>query len=268
MNKKIRVDIHNHTILCNHATGTTEEYIQKAIELKIDVFGFSEHAPMNFDEKYRLLLKDKTFYENDVLSLKEKYKNDIEILLGYEVDYLKGDYILSDVLKSKVDYLIGSIHFINQNGDAWGFDNPEFIGEYKNKNIDTIWEDYFEAITNMAKYNKFDIVGHLDLIKVFKFLPKKDIKSIAKESLNQIKKSGMVVEINTAGYRKPIAEQYPSKLLLELCYELNIPITFSSDAHSVDQVGLNYDKATTLAKEIGYTKCTYFNKRDKIEVSF
>ena len=97
-----------------------------------------------------------------------------------------------------------------------GFDNPEFIGQYKNKNIDTIWEDYFEAITNMVKTNKFDIVGHLDLIKVFKFLPKKDIKTIAKDTLKKIKKSNMVVEINSAGYRKPIAEQYPSKEILEV----------------------------------------------------
>jgi len=265
MNSIKRIDLHNHTILCNHATGTTEEYIKKAIELKIDVFGFSEHAPMHFDENYRLKLEDKKFYENDVLTLKEKYKNDIEILLGYEVDYLKGDYILPEVINSKVDYLIGSVHFIN---DGWGFDNPEFIGEYKNKNIDTIWEDYFEAITNMAKSNMFNIVGHLDLIKVFKFLPTKDIKSIAHKALKQIKESNMVVEINSAGYRKPIAEQYPSKELLELCFELNIPITFSSDAHSVDQVGLNYQKATTLAREIGYTKCTYFNQREQIETSF
>lgn len=268
MNNKKRVDLHNHTTLCNHATGTTEGYIQRAIELQIDVFGFSEHAPMNFDKKYRLKLEDKEFYENDVLSLKEKYKNDIEILLGYEVDYLKGNYILPEVINSKVDYLIGSVHFLNQNGTEWGFDNPEFIGHYKNTNIDKIWEDYFEAIKNMAKYNKFDIVGHLDLIKVFKFLPKKNIKSIAKVALQEIKKSNIVVEVNSAGYRKPIGEQYPSKELLELCYELNIPITFSSDAHSVNQVGLNYDKATTLAREIGYTKCTYFQQREKIETSF
>ncbi len=265
MNNLKRVDLHNHTALCNHATGTTEEYIKRAIELKIDLFGFSEHAPMNFDEKYRLKLEDKEYYENDVLFLKEKYKNDIEILLGYEVDYLKGDYILHEVINSKVDYLIGSVHFIN---DGWGFDNPEFIGQYKNKDIDTIWEDYFEAITNMIKSSKFDIVGHLDLIKVFKFLPKKDIKSIAKVALTQIKKSNMVVEINSAGYRKPIGEQYPSKALLELCFELNIPITFSSDAHSVDQVGLNYEKSRALAKEIGYTKCTYFQQREKIETLF
>ncbi|MGK0256126.1 MAG: histidinol-phosphatase (PHP family) [Arcobacteraceae bacterium] len=261
----MRIDLHNHTTLCNHATGTTEEYIKRAIELKIDVFGFSEHAPMDFDEKYRLKIEDKTLYENDVLFLKEKYKNDIKIFLGYEVDYLEGNYILPEILNSKVDYLIGSVHFIN---DGWGFDNPEFIGQYKNKDIDKIWQDYFEAISNMAKYGKFDIVGHLDLIKVFKFLPKKDIKTIALKALQQIKKANMVVEINSAGYRKPIAEQYPSKDLIELCFELDIPITFSSDAHSVDQVGFKYEDASILAKEIGYTKCIYFDKREKIEVTF
>lgn len=261
----MRIDIHNHTTLCNHATGTTEEYIKRAIELKIDIFGFSEHAPMNFDQHYRLKLEDKKFYENDVLSLREKYKQDIKILLGYEVDYLKGDYILDEVLNSKVDYLIGSVHFIN---DGWGFDNPEFIGQYKSKNIDTIWEDYFEAITDMAKSNKFDIVGHLDLIKVFKFLPQKDIKSIANKALKQIKKANMTIEINSAGFRKPIGEQYPSKELLELCYELDIPITFSSDAHSVEQVGLNFEKVTEIAKKIGYSKCTYFEQREKKEATF
>ena len=34
---------------------------------------------------------------------------------------------------------------------------------------------------------------------------------------------------------------------------MNIDITFGSDAHSVEQVGLNMMKLYTLAKEIGYT---------------
>jgi len=264
----MRIDIHNHTTLCNHATGTTQEYIERAIELGIDVFGFSEHAPMHFDEHYRLKLEDKLLYENDVKFLKEKYKKDIEILLGYEVDYLKGDYILPEVVNSELDYLIGSVHFLMQNGDNWGFDNPEFIGEYKNKDIDKVWEDYFEAIKQMAKTNLFDIVGHLDLMKVFKYLPKKDIKLLALDSLKEIKKANMVVEINAAGYRKPIAEQYPSRELLELCFDLDIPITFSSDAHSVEQVGFQYEKTSSLAKEIGYTECIYFKQKEKIKVKF
>lgn len=261
----MRIDLHNHTSLCNHATGSTEEYIKKAISLGIDIYGFSDHAPMNFDKKYRMDISDKSNYENNILNLKERYKKDIEILLGYEVDYLKGDYILDEIINGKVDYLIGSVHFINDN---WGFDNPEFIGEYKNKDIDTIWEDYFQSVQNMVKLNKFDIVGHLDLIKVFKFLPKKDIKTIATSCMKDIKKYNMVLEVNSAGFRKPIKEQYPSKELLELAFELDIPITLGSDAHSVEQVGLYYDEVISIIKNIGYSKVVSFNNRDKIILEF
>ncbi len=260
----MRVDLHNHTTLCNHATGTMEEYIQRAIELKIDVFGFSEHAPMDFDKKYRLDIKDKEFYENEVKFLKQKYKQEIEILLGYEVDFMQNIKMLDEILDAKVDYLIGSVHFL----DSWGFDNPEFIGVYENKDIDKIWQDYFDTVKELAKSAKFDIVGHIDLIKIFKFMPKKDIRIICLDALKEIKKSNMCIEINAAGFRKPINEPYPSKSILELIYDLDIPITFSSDAHSVEQVGYMYDDVLSIAKEMGFSKVATFNNRDRKLVSF
>lgn len=259
----MRIDLHNHTTRCNHAEGTVDEYIQKAIELGIDVYGFSEHAPMDFDPKYRLAFEEMQAYENDILGAKERYKNDIKILMGYEVDYLPG-HMDDRVLHAKVDYLIGSIHFL----DKWGFDNLEFIGGYKDRDIDDIWRAYFDATEAMAKSGKFDIVGHLDLIKVFKFMPKQDTRILAKNALKAIKQSGMVLELNTAGLRKPTGEIYPSRSLLEEAYGLDIPITFSSDAHSIEQVGEGYALATALAKEVGYTKTVTFQGRDKQLVVF
>ena len=261
--KTTRIDLHNHTTRCNHAEGTIDEYIQRAIELGINIYGFSEHAPMDFDEKYRLPFCDMDAYVNDILTAKEQYKNDINILLGYEVDYLPG-HMDDRVLNAKVDYLIGSVHFI----DKWSFDNPEFIAGWKNKDIDEIWKAYFEATEAMAKSGKFDIAGHLDLIKVFKFMPVQDTRILAKNALQAIKRSSMVLEINTAGLRKPVAELYPSRALLEEAYALDIPITFSSDAHAADQIGLGYDLATTLAKDIGYTKAVTFQGRDKELITF
>jgi histidinol-phosphatase (PHP family) len=151
------------------------------------------------------------------------------------------------------------VHFI----DGWGFDNPEFIGQYEHEDIDVIWQKYFDAIEAMAKTKLFDIVGHLDLIKVFKFMPKKDIKSIAKNALLAIKENDMVLEINVAGYRKPVGEAYPSHELLEEAYKLGIDITLSSDAHKPEQVGLHNNKVIAMAKEIGYQECAYFQKRQK-----
>ncbi|QKF68152.1 histidinol-phosphate phosphatase [Arcobacter venerupis] len=263
----MRVDLHNHTILCNHAEGSVDEYLERAIELGIDEYGFSDHAPMNYDPKYRMDISQKQLYERWVLDAKEKYKDKIKVLLAYEVDYLDG-YVLDEIKNAKVDYLIGSVHFLKNKNDMWGFDNPEFIGVYKSKDIDAIWIEYFDAIKSMAKTNLFDIVGHFDLIKVFKFLPKKDIRLLAKDALNEIKKSNMVLEINPAGLRKPINETYPSKQLLELAFEMGIDITFGSDAHSVEQVGFMYAKAASLAKEIGFKECISFENREKKVIRF
>jgi histidinol-phosphatase (PHP family) len=257
------VDLHNHTKLCNHAEGEIFEYIEKAIECNIKHFGFSEHAPMNFDEKYRINFEQMKEYENAVLSAKKRYEERIEILLGYEVDYLKG-YLDERVLNADVDYLIGSVHFIEE----WGFDNPEFIGSYKNHDIDEIWQKYFDAIEEMANSRLFDIVAHIDLIKIFKFMPKRDVVDIAKNALLAIKEANMSLEINVAGFRKPIGEAYPTLSLLQEAKKLDIPITFASDAHKPEQVGLYSDEALNMAKSVGYEECVLYRKRKKEFVKF
>ncbi len=257
------VDLHNHTPLCNHAQGTMDEYINAAIKKNIQIFGFSDHAPMDFDPKYRMSFAQMKQYETDVLHVKQKYADKLTITLGYEVDYLEG-HMDKRVLDANVDYLIGSVHFI----DEWGFDNPEFIGRYENADINEIWQKYFDAVEAMAKTKLFDIVGHLDLIKVFKFMPTKSIVKIAKNALKAIKNADMVLEINAAGYRKPIGEAYPSKELLQEAYKLNIPITFSSDAHKPEQVAMFDKEVTQLAKDVGYTECAYFIKRERKILTF
>ena len=263
MSKSVKVDLHNHTVLCNHAEGELSSYVEEAIASGIDKYGVSDHAPMDFDLKYRMSFEQIDTYKNMVKEVQERYKNKIDVLFAYEVDYLPG-HMDERVLNADVDYLIGSAHFI----DKWGFDNPEFIGKYEGADIDTIWQEYFDLIKDMAQTGYFDIVGHLDLIKVFKFMPKGNIVTIAEEALQAIKKADMVLELNVAGYRKPCAEPYPSKSLLQRAFELDIPITFGSDAHKPEQVGLYRDEIEAFAKEVGYTQCAYFKKHKRFMVDF
>ncbi len=261
--ERVTIDLHNHTARCNHAEGTLDDYIQRAIAEKIDIFGFSDHAPMDFDPRYRMGFGEMRAYEEDVKRAREKYEGSIDIRLAYEVDYLPG-HIDERVLKADVDYLIGSVHFI----DKWGFDNPEFIGRYEGADIDGIWQEYFDLVEKMAKEGKFDIVGHLDLIKVFKYVPRTDVRLIAQNALDAIKRSGMAIEINAAGYRKPIGEPYPSRELLQMAYEREIPITFASDAHKPEQVGYKKEELRAFARSVGYTEAVHYKKRDRISVRF
>ena len=255
----MRVDLHNHTPLCNHAEGTPKEFVLKAINEGINIFGFSDHNPMDFDKNYRMSFEDMASYEAEILNLKDEFKEQIDIRLGYEVDFLP-NYMDKSVLNANVDYLIGSVHFINE----WGFDNPEFIGRWKGADIDYLYEQYFNAIKDMANSGYFQIVGHLDLIKVFGYKPKKDIRLVAKEAIKAIKKANMAVELNARGYTKPINEQYPSKKLLELCKELDIPITFGSDAHKVEDIGYKYNELLSVAKEVGYNSCVSFINKERL----
>ncbi len=257
----MKIDLHNHTYLCNHAEGSVDEFTKAAIVNGIDIYGFSDHAPMDFDLKYRMSFEQMDLYRSMVLDAKKRYSSQIDILFGYEVDYLIG-HMDRRVLDADVDYLIGSVHFLDQ----WGFDNPEFIGRYEGADIDEIWRAYFKQIELLATSKLFDIVAHLDLIKVFKFMPRDDLLDIAKDALDAIADTGMVLEINSAGYRKPVGEAYPSAQLLNAAYKRAIPICFGCDAHKVEQVGVGLDNIYRLAIETGYSKHVYFRNREKLFV--
>jgi len=251
------IDLHNHTILCNHSNGSLEEFIKQAIKKDIGIYGFSDQAPMNYDPKYRMNFEDMKRYENWINSLKEKYKDKIKILTGYEVDFTP--FVDKKVLERKVDYLIGSIHFL----DNWGFDNPEFLSQWQDRDVDDIYKEYFKLVEELANSRYFDIVGHLDLIKVFNFKPKTDIKIVAKRAIEAIADNKLVIEINSAGIRKKVNEPYPSISLLEMIKNSNIDITFGSDAHNPKQVGFYIKECYNIAKIMGFKKITYFENREK-----
>jgi histidinol phosphatase-like PHP family hydrolase len=40
------IDYHVHTYLCDHASGTPGDYIEKALEAGLFEIGFSDHAPL------------------------------------------------------------------------------------------------------------------------------------------------------------------------------------------------------------------------------
>lgn len=259
----MRVDLHNHTSLCNHAVGTMEEYVLQAIKEKIDVFGFSCHNPMAFDSQYRMDFEDLPFYFGEIARLKEKYKGQIEILTALEIDFLP-PFPDEKIFSLPLDYRIGAVHFL---GD-WGFDNPEFIREYSKRDINDCWNEYFKATEMLAKSGKFDILAHMDLLKVFNYRPTKDLRTQIESALKAVKKANMCIELNAAGFRKEVKEQYPSEEILQIAYSLEIPISFGSDAHAVEQIGFKYSELVSLAKQVGYTKCALYRDRERELVEF
>ncbi len=258
--ENMRVDLHNHTTYCNHASGSIESYLQRAKSLGIDIFGFSCHAPMHFDEKYRMSFLDMPDY---LAQIPKSYES-VEVLRALEVDYILGreDLLDQSVLHADVDYLIGSVHFL----DDWGFDNPEFLGKWQKIGVFATWDKYLSSLQSMAKTGYFQIVGHFDLPKLFGDVMPQSLNTKMLETLQIIKDMDMVLEVNAAGLRKNIKEQYPSYEILKKAKEMNIHITMGSDAHDTQQVGFGYETCIEILRDIGFDKLAIFRNKKKFLV--
>ena len=95
---KVIMDLHNHTVFSYDGSNTPEEIIENAIRVGFDVIGISDHQ---FTIKERLPL-----YIGYLKHCKEKYKNQIKVLVGLEVSMCPPplEFMNQDI--SGLDYIL------------------------------------------------------------------------------------------------------------------------------------------------------------------
>ena len=103
-----------------------------------------------------------------------------------------------------------------------------------------------------------DGLAHLDLIKIFGHRPQKEIEFYVQDVLKLIKEKKLTVEMSTAGWRKPVNEQYPHNKIIKIIKDLDIPITTASDAHAAKDLGHSYNRLNDLLKSYGFKQVAIF----------
>jgi histidinol-phosphatase (PHP family) len=156
--------------------------------------------------------------------------------------------------------LIGSVHYVS---GGWDIDSPFKRELWERCDVDAVWAEYFNRLTQAARSGLFDIIGHADLPKKFGHLPKRDTTPLVETFLEACKTTDTAIELNTAGLRKDCREIYPSRAILELACAKGVAITFGSDAHAPTEVGVDFEQAIQLAKESGFTRTRRFMGRSK-----
>lgn len=262
----IYADYHMHTPLCGHAIGSPEEYVKTAIQVGLKEMGFSDHAPMVHQRMPGITMDfhELPTYQQMIEDVKGRFSSQINIKVALEADFLPGyEAKTKEIISSyPYDYIIGSVHFI----DNWAFDDPDpKVKEYwKIYNVNDVYRKYYALLRQSAKTGFFQIIGHPDLPKKFGARPTEDLTEEIKATAKVFKETGVAIEINTAGLRKPIGEMYPAFNCLKIYCEMGVPLTFGSDSHDPKDVGRDFDKAIDLAKSVGYTEHLVFKQR-KVE---
>lgn len=241
------------------------DYVKSALDAGLAEIGFSDHAPLPPPLRNGItMVPGQTEQYIDLIeNVRRAFSDDIAVKLGFEVDFPFHDSFDAKYLSDpRLDYLIGSCHFIG----GWAFDHPDNISEFDRRDIDEVYRQYYRIIDDMTGAGCFNILGHFDLVKKFGHRAVANLSALMEPLCGRIAKSGIAVEINTSGLRKPVGEIYPSREIIDLFFRTNVPVTLGSDSHRPDEVAYRFDLALGMLKNAGYRKIAGFSKRKRYDI--
>lgn len=258
------VSYHNHTDWSD-GQGTIQELVAGARAADVAELGISDHFALTPDGNspgWSIQAEKLDLYAEDVLRA-ARNTDDLTIRLGVEVDFFPETLEESMRLLKPYpfDFIIGSVHFINEfaidlNSNVW----EETTQERRNQ----VWKAYWRNVAAAAGSGCFDFIGHFDLPKKFKFYPDVDLTADALAALDAISAADAALEINTAGWHKPVGEAYPTLFYLTQARLRNIPIIISADSHNSCHVTRDFKRALKLASNAGYTELIRYEKRNRV----
>ena len=266
-----RADLHTHTALCKHASGTPEEYLAAAQEAGLAYWGVSDHfpAPAGYDAEFRMAPNDLPHYFGILDSLRAAADgSNLQVLAAAEFDYVPGrmDEVFTalDPLRQKFDYLIGSVHYVGE----FAFDDPDKLADWPRYGVDAVWDDYLADLRDFVGLGGFNVMAHSDLPKKFGFRasnPENVLRRMT-EIYECAAAKGICLELNTAGLRVAADEIYPAPELLRAACRAGMKITLGSDAHKPEHVAFGFDQAAGLARSVGWTAHTAFVRGEAVEL--
>lgn len=234
--EKQTFNLHTHTARCGHAEGLDIQYIHSAIDAGFALLGFSEHIP--FKElrlsNCRMFYEHKYEYMATLRSLQAAYQNQIDIKIGYEIEYLEDhiDYLMD--MRKQCDFMILGQHckYIGYEYDCYCNDEDVLT--------------YVKQMEDAAKLNILTYIAHPDYF----MLGRRTWSKVCQEAAHRIAKVSITydlpLEINLNGFRygkkdyhfmtnQAYAESrypYPFKEFWEIISSYGCKVIYGYDAHS------------------------------------
>lgn len=255
---------HTHTKLCKHAVGMPKDYCEVAMMKGFTELGFSDHTPLP-DElmpHIRMNTEELPVYISEVNKCKECFP-ELKIFLGLECDYMPRyeryykDYIVGAM---QVEYLIGSVHYYNFQGEVKWFD-----GKPLSRRQYMIYADlYVKAMES----GLFAFMAHPDLYCCCVQNWNGDATACARTILTAAEALKMPLEINTSGITKAKEQNskqifYPREEFWGLASEYDIRVIVNSDAHAPQCLNNYFEEADKLIYRYGLKRQENSTEKEK-----
>jgi histidinol-phosphatase (PHP family) len=264
----IRSNYHTHSTFCDGAASLAA-MARAAADLGIASLGFSAHGPVPVESDWNMDESDMGAYRAEVRGLADAYRGRMDVLLGYEIDWIEGLRGPATEFWSAIerDYSIGSVHYLRgPDGRLSTVDDSAdalsaFIAGSYGGDAKRLVLDYWKAVKAMLAEGGFDILGHFDLVKKNNAacgLFDESVSWYRDAAMECVEAAdGVVVEVNSGGIaRGKIGDCYPSDWLLREMRSRGTRLTVCADAHHPDHYAAmryGYD----ALKKAGFRECWY-----------
>ncbi|ORZ05362.1 Polymerase/histidinol phosphatase-like protein [Lobosporangium transversale] len=286
----------NLTRFCMHAKGTLEQVVQSAIQRGFTIYGLSEHMPRYrpdqlYPEESHLTTQDlERMYDQflqEAVRLQQKYKDQICLLIGLETEYF-GPESIEYVRNLRQPYrqtLFGPTDTSSSTTTATATATtlttagtvpppitlPQALEKVGHGSWQVLFREYFDAQFQMLQGLQPEVVGHLDLVRIFfsaingchhhqgkdqnksqeqheqetarqnqnKLTP--DLWELVRRNVDYVVGYGGLFELNSRAWKKGLADAYPQRDILEHILSKGGRITLSDDSHGPDDVGMFYN---------------------------
>jgi histidinol-phosphatase (PHP family) len=257
---------------CRHAKGQLEPVIVAAIEAGFTHYGLSEHCP-RYREQDRYadesdltpadLLTAFRAYADEAFSLRERYADRIQLIVGFETERLPpGDWAarMRELRGlAPFEYVVGSVHDVDGVYVDYTPELTEQLAELLGGR-DALHARYFDAVTDMVTTLKPEVVGHFDLVRKFDG-PGASISRHAwphiEAALEAIAAAGSVLDVNCGAARRGLSPVYPLPAILERAHAMGIGVTLGDDSHGADGVGVGLELSMAAIAAAGYRELRY-----------
>ncbi|KAF8934181.1 histidinolphosphatase [Dissophora ornata] len=303
---------HSHSgQFCMHAKGTLEQVVESAIQRHFTIYGLSEHMPRYkteqlYPEESHLTTQDlENMYDQflqEAFRVQQKYNDKICLLIGLETEYFGPESIqyvrrlrqpdrqitapsspspstvsakepATLITLPQVQYIVGSLHHVK--GVPLDFSQELYLKALEDVgkgSWETLFREYFDAQLDMLQGLEPEVVGHLDLVRIFFGAIKGhhhshghghgqekehkqeeggaemnqneltgELWALVKRNVDFVIAYGGLFELNSRAWKKGLADAYPQRDILEYILSKGGRVTLSDDSHGPDDVGMFYN---------------------------
>ena len=253
-----KTNYHTHTYRCNHAEGQDEQYVQAALNNGYDLIGFTDHVILPYtlhENSVRARYDEIDDYFSSIRNLKEKYKDSIDVLLGFECEWntVLYDYYNHLLQNNLVDYLILGNHYLKYDTTTGNFT----VSDYKDTTKEYVLQ-YLDSSIEALNTGLFKIFAHPDYFMSYFDDFDEQIKQKCKIMCEVAKANNVALEINQgcfinenenqyASYYHQPRLRYPYDKFWEVVSEVGNIVVTGVDAHSPSAFNNNLARVKAFA---------------------